>query len=60
MIHKPRCRTQENAMSNAFACTRRAFVAGLAGAAVAGPLRAAEELPKVTVTKNPSCGCCSG
>jgi hypothetical protein len=60
MIHKPRCRTQENDMSNAFACTRRAFAAGLAGAAVAGPLRAAEELPKVTVTKDPSCGCCSG
>ncbi|WP_114947601.1 DUF411 domain-containing protein [Microvirga calopogonii] len=47
-------------MSNAFACTRRAFVAGLAGAAVAGPLRAVEGLPKVTVTKDPSCGCCSG
>ncbi len=47
-------------MRTAFACNRQAFVAGLAGAAVAGPLRAAEGLPKVTVTKDPSCGCCSG
>ncbi len=47
-------------MSNAFACTRRAFAAGLAGAALASPLRASEGLPKVVVTKDPSCGCCSG
>ena len=60
MFTNPIPETQENDMSNAFACTRRAFVAALAGAAVAGPLRAAEELPKVTVTKDPSCGCCSG
>jgi hypothetical protein len=60
MIHKPLCRTQENVMSNAFACTRRAFAAGLAGAVLASPLRASEGLPKVTVTKDPSCGCCSG
>jgi hypothetical protein len=37
MIHKPRWRTQENDMSNAFACTRRAFAAGLAGAVLATP-----------------------
>jgi hypothetical protein len=60
MFAKPITNTQEKAMRTVFACTRRAFVAGLAGAAVAGPLRAAEELPKVTVTKDPSCGCCSG
>jgi hypothetical protein len=47
-------------MSNTFACTRRGFVTGLAGVAVAGPLRAAEGLPKVVVTKDPTCGCCSG
>ncbi|NBJ09432.1 DUF411 domain-containing protein [Microvirga arsenatis] len=47
-------------MNNAFAWTRRAFIAGLAGAAVAAPLRAAEGLPKVVVTKDPNCGCCSG
>jgi len=60
MFTRPVAETQENDMSDAFACTRRAFVAGLMGAAVAGPLRAAEGLPKVTVTKDPSCGCCSG
>jgi hypothetical protein len=47
-------------MRNAFACTRRGFVAGLAGIAIAAPLRAAEGLPKVVVTKDPTCGCCSG
>ena len=47
-------------MSNAFACTRRAFAAGLAGAVLASPLRASEGLPKVTVTEDPNCGCCSG
>ncbi|MDG2571192.1 DUF411 domain-containing protein, partial [Vibrio parahaemolyticus] len=47
-------------MSNAFACTRRAFVAGLAGAILASPLSASEGLPKVVVTKDPNCGCCSG
>jgi hypothetical protein len=60
MIHKPRCRTQENDMSNAFACTRRAFAAGLAGAVLASTLRASEGLPRVVVTKDPNCGCCSG
>jgi hypothetical protein len=60
MIDKPRYRTQENDMRNAFACSRRAFVAGLAGAVLASPLRASEGLPKVVVTKDPSCGCCSG
>jgi hypothetical protein len=60
MFANPIAETQEGAMRNAFAGTRRAFVAGLAGAALAGPLRAAEGLPKVTVTNGPSCGCCSG
>jgi hypothetical protein len=56
---KPIAKIQENAMHDVYSCTRRVFVAGLAGAALAGPLHA-EELPKVTVTKDPSCGCCSG
>lgn len=37
--------------------SRRAVIAGLATCAAA-PLRAAETLPKITVTKDPSCGCC--
>jgi len=39
--------------------TRRAFLAGVAGTALVSPLRA-QDLPKVAVTKDPSCGCCSG
>jgi hypothetical protein len=39
--------------------TRRAFVAAVA-TCLAVPVRAAEALPKVTVSKDPSCGCCSG
>lgn len=50
-------RTKENAMNHAFPWIRRAFIAGLAGAAVAPPLRAAEGSPKVMVTKDPNCGC---
>lgn len=39
--------------------SRRSFVAGLAGASmIAAPLRAAEPLPKVVVSRDPSCGCC--
>jgi hypothetical protein len=53
-------RMTEVSMSNPVACTRRGFVAGLAGVAWAAPLRAAESLPKVVVTKDPTCGCCSG
>jgi hypothetical protein len=60
MLTKSVPEAKENAMRTRFACTRRAFVVGLAGAAVAGSLQATEELPKVTVTKDPSCGCCSG
>lgn len=45
-------------MSMAVACTRRSVVAGLAGLALAAPLRAAPSLPQVRVTKDPSCGCC--
>jgi hypothetical protein len=47
-------------MRTEMAFTRRAFVAGLAGAALATPLRAAGGLPKVVVTKDPNCGCCAG
>lgn len=45
-------------MRHSFNPTRRACIAGLAAFAVAGPALAAEALPKVTVTKDPSCGCC--
>jgi hypothetical protein len=41
-----------------FSISRRALVAGLACSAVAPPLLAAAGLPKVAVTKDPSCGCC--
>jgi len=47
-------------VSNPFACTRRRFVVGLVGVAWAAPLRAAESLPKIAVTKDPNCSCCSG
>ena len=36
--------------------TRRGFVAALAAA----PSLAAASLPKITVTKDPTCGCCAG
>ncbi len=41
--------------------TRRSLLAGLAtaaGAVAAFPLMAQQSLPKMTVTKDPSCGCC--
>jgi hypothetical protein len=38
------------------ALTRRGFVAALAAA----PALGATSLPKLTVTKDPSCGCCTG
>lgn len=44
--------------------TRRRLIIGAAQAAVvlalSRPLRAAEALPEVTVTRDPSCGCCIG
>jgi hypothetical protein len=42
------------------AITRRGLLAGAGGLAFAIPLRAAERMPKVAVTKDPSCGCCGG
>ena len=40
------------------ALTRRSVVVGLA---IAGSgARAADQLPKLTVTKDPTCGCCAG
>ena len=39
--------------------TRRAFLIGVAGTALVSPL-AAQDLPNVAVTKDPSCGCCTG
>ena len=47
-------------MGSAFSSTRRYFIAGIAGLASTTPLRAAEELPKMIVTKDPTCDCCSG
>ena len=32
----------------------------LAGVALAGPIRATEGLPKIVVTKDPTCECCGG
>ena len=42
--------------------SRRSIVAGASGLALLGSLRdlPAQSLPKVVVTKDPSCGCCSG
>jgi hypothetical protein len=48
-------------MSTDLTISRRALLAGLAAASVAAssfPSWAAEVLPKMTVTKDPSCGCC--
>lgn len=42
--------------------SRRALLAGLAGSFLAistRPILAAETLPKMVVTKDPSCGCCT-
>ena len=47
-------------MSHTFVISRRAVVGYLAGIAVVGPGMATETLPKVTVAKDPTCGCCSG
>lgn len=38
--------------------SRRGVLACLSSLALAGPLRAAEPLPEVAVTKDPSCSCC--
>lgn len=38
--------------------SRRGVLAGLSSLVLTGPLRAAEPLPEVAVTKDPSCGCC--
>jgi len=41
--------------------SRQAFLVGLAATSIAGavfPAEAAEPLPKMRVTKDPSCGCC--
>src|SRR5215216_7067192 len=46
-------------MTHDMKTTRRAFLIGVAGTALASPL-AARDLPKVAVTKDPSCGCCTG
>jgi len=45
-------------MKPALALTRRCFVAGLAGVALVRSLAAADALPRVTVTRDPSCNCC--
>lgn len=43
--------------------TRRGLLIGTAGAALASllpPLALAESLPRMTVTRDPNCGCCGG
>ena len=47
-------------MNETLTLTRRSLLAGADGILFAGPLEAAGELPKITVTKDPSCGCCTG
>lgn len=47
-------------MIRELAMTRRGLLAGAAGIALSTTLQAAEALPKVAVTKDPACGCCSG
>ena len=39
--------------------TRRGFVAALAAPIAAAPVAGAASLPKLTVAKDPSCGCCA-
>jgi hypothetical protein len=46
-------------MAHSFAPTRRVFVAGFGGLLVGMPA-VAGNLPKVVVSKDPSCGCCTG
>lgn len=38
--------------------SRRSLLAGLAAASITAPAFSAEALPKMTITKDPSCGCC--
>lgn len=48
-------------MKTTLTISRRAFLVGLAATSItvsAFPAEAAETLPKMTVTKDPSCGCC--
>lgn len=49
-------------MNPSLTLSRRALLAGLAVTSIAASAfpAAAETLPKMTVTKDPSCGCCSG
>ena len=39
--------------------SRRTLLSGLSSLVLAAPLRAAEPLPEIQVTKDPSCGCCA-
>src|SRR5918997_2409685 len=46
-------------MRSSLPISRRTFLAGILASPVAGPsLGAAETLPKMVVTKDPTCGCC--
>jgi hypothetical protein len=47
-------------MIEKLAMTRRALLAGTGSFALVTSVRAGESLPKVAVTKDPSCGCCGG
>ena len=45
-------------MTRASLMTRRGLLAALAGSAVVRPSWAADDPPKVTVSRDPNCGCC--
>ena len=47
-------------MTNAHYMTRRCVLAALAGSAFVRPSWAADGFPKITVSRDPSCGCCGG
>jgi hypothetical protein len=49
---------KETTMTNAHSMTRRGVLAALAGSALVRPSWAADGLPKITVSRDPSCGCC--
>lgn len=53
---------ERNVVTHGFSPTRRALMLGTAqmaaGLMVCRPATAAETLPKITVTRDPNCGCC--
>jgi len=45
-------------MTHAYALTRRSLIVAIAGTALVRPAWAADGLPKITVHRDPNCGCC--